>query len=131
MCCILLCLSESAHAQVSDKVTPVIEGGKLIVELVKALSAKKDMAKEDGGCKGSHADLCIRNLTSSGITVTFESRDRREEREIVIQPDGRECFLQAAIGIWTYDLRITGTLQSIRKGDVLIEGCNHLDMTIK
>ena len=130
MCCILLYLSESTNAQVSDKVTPVIEGGKLIVELVKALSVKKDNVKEDG-CKGSHADLCIRNQTLSGITVTFESRANGEKREIVIQPDGRECFLHAAIGIWTYDLKITGTMQSIRKGDVLIEGCNHLDMTIK
>ena len=119
-----------ALSQAQDKVTPVIEGGKLIIELVKALSARKDAVRDDG-CKGSHADLCIRNETVNGITVTFEPRQGGETREIVVQPNGKECFLQASAGIWTYDLRYTGSMQSIRKGDVLIEGCNNLDMTIR
>ena len=46
--------------QSTETTDQVIEGGKIIVELVKALSAKKEIDK-DPGCKGKYADLCIEN----------------------------------------------------------------------
>ena len=128
--CILACGHTFCLGQATTKVDPVIEGGKLIVELIKVLSNKKDQAK-DAGCKASYADLCIENESISSLTVLLEHRASSEQRDVVILPSGKECCLQAKVGVWSYDLRITGSLQAIRKGDILIEGCNNMVMNIK
>lgn len=130
MLCIAICISDHSSGQSAETTDQVIEGGKLIVELVKALSGKKDVEKETG-CKGKYADLCIENSSPNSITVYLEHRASAEKREVVILPSGKECALQARIGVWTYDLRNAGAMQSLRKGDLLIEGCNNLVMTIK
>lgn len=128
--CIGLGLPLQLLSQATDKTNQVIEGGKLIVELVKAFGPRKDTPRDEG-CKGHHADFCFINETAVSLTVTLEHRASQEKREIVILPSGKECFLQAGIGVWTYDLKYTGSIQSLRKGDTLIEGCNNLTMTIK
>lgn len=128
--CLAIGLSDKAATQSTETTGHVIEGGKLIVELVKALTNKKDVEK-DPGCKGRYADLCIENASASSITVFLEHLISDDRREVVILPQGKECALQIGVGVWTYDLRITGVQQSLRKGDVRIEGCNHLNMKIK
>ena len=131
MLCIAFCISDHSNGQSTTGSTDqVIEGGKLIVELVKALSGKKDVDK-DTGCKGKYDNLCIENASANSITVYLEHRITAEKREVVILPAGKECALQARVGVWTYDLRNTGAMQSLRKGDLLIEGCNNLVMNIK
>lgn len=125
-----MCLSDHGLAQAPETAGQVIEGGKLIVELVKALSGKKDPDK-DQGCKGNYADLCIENESSNSITVQLDQRTSADKREVVVLPKSKECFLRVRVGVWTYDLRMTGTTTSMRKGDLLIEGCNNLMMTIK
>jgi len=126
----LACRHTHCIGQTLTKADPVIEGGKLIVELVKVLSNKKDQMK-DSGCKGNYADLCIENETNRSLTVFLEHRPSAEKREVVILPGGKECSLQAKVGVWNYDLRITGSTQPTRKGDILIEGCNNMVMNIK
>ncbi len=108
----------------------VIEGGKVMVELIKALPWRKNPDK-DPGCNGKHADLCVVNESSGSITVILNHRWSEEKREMVILPTMRECCLQISVGVWTYDLHMTGTVQSIRKGDLLIESCQNLIMSIK
>jgi hypothetical protein len=130
VCCIAMAISGKVVSQTTQTTDQVIEGGKIIVELVKALSTKKGNEK-DPGCKGRHADLCIENSSSGSISVILEHRASGERREVVILPEGKECVLQARTGVWSYDLRVSGSHQSLRKGDVLIEGCNNLLMNIK
>jgi hypothetical protein len=126
----LACGYISCFGQITIKADPVIEGGKLIVELVKVLSSKKDFTK-DSGCKNNYANICVENETRNSLTVVLEYRATAEKREVVILPKGKECCLQAMVGVWTYDLRITGSPHSVRKGDILIEGCNNMVMNIK
>lgn len=130
MLCIAMSLSKPTSAQAVETTDQVIEGGKLIVELVKALSGNKQSIK-DPGCKGKYADLCIENESANSITVQLEHRVSAIKREVVVLPRGRECFLQAHVGVWTYDLRNSGSATSMRKGDLLIEGCNNMVMNIK
>ncbi len=130
LCCLLACLHGILPGQSPPPAAPVIEGGKLIVELVKVFSSKKEVEK-DPGCKGHYANICVYNESTESVTVLFEHRTTDEQREVVIQPTGKECCLQARTGVWTYDLRWTGTSMSMRKGDLLIEGCNNIDMRIK
>src|SRR5688572_14158682 len=115
----------------TDKTTQqVIEGGKVVVELIKAITAKKDLEKNPG-CKNTYANVCIVNESGMPLLATLLHRITGEKREMVIQPKTKECCLQAAIGVWTYDLRVPESLYSIRKGDILIESCQHLTMNIK
>ena len=117
-------------AQTPAKADPVIEGGKIIVELFKALGSKKNQEK-DPGCRGTFADICVENGAVQSMTLYLEHRASAEKREVVVMPGGKEFCLQAKVGVWTYDLKATGTLPSIRKGDILIEGCNNMVMQIK
>ena len=129
LCMVLVCLVNTAGQsnQTADK---VIEGGKLVVELINALNNKKDVDKNPG-CKGKYADLCVENELSNSITVILHRQLSEEKKEMVIQPAMKECSLQMTVGVWTYDLRLTSTSQSVRKGDLLIEGCQNLIMNIK
>ena len=129
LCMVVFCYGTSS-AQSGNAAEQVIEGGKVVVELIKALGGKKDLGK-DPGCKGTYADLCVVNESSGSISVVLEHRLSEVKREMVILPAMKECCLQIAAGVWTYDLRAAQTTQSIRKGDLLIEGCQNLIMNIK
>ena len=118
------------YSQTTETTDHVIEGSKIIVELVKALSNKRGNSK-DPGCKNNYADICIENTSINSMTVILKHRGIGEKREVVILPEGKECSLQLKIGVWNYDLRITGNQQALRKGDMMIKGCNNMVMTIK
>ena len=120
----------SSAAQSKIPTEHVIEGGKVVVELIKALGGKRASDKYPG-CKGNHADLCVENASSVSIVVSLLHRVSNEKREMIILPGTNECCLQLMVGVWTYDLCIRGTVTSIRKGDILLEGCQNMIMNIK
>lgn len=122
--CIYPVLSQGQETNTTDH---VIEGSKVVVELIKAFSGKKYSEKK---CKDAHADLCIVNETLNALSVTLYNRTNAEQRELVIPTTLKECCLHIAEGVWTYDLRLPTGL-SIRKGDILIEDCQNLQMNIK
>ena len=119
-----------SNGQSENAAGHVIEGGKVVVELIKALKGKKELEKSPG-CKSGYADLCSVNESSVTITITLYHRMTNEKREIVIQPLMRECCLHIAGGVWTYELRLSANAPPIRKGDLLIESCQNITMNIK
>ncbi len=120
-------VAQAANPNTSNQ---VIEGGKLVVELIKVFTNKKE-TERDPDCKNSHADLCVHNQSNSSLIVSLSFRQTGETREVVVLPGGRECSLQLRLGVWTYELKIPGSPLPMRKGDVLIEACNNIAMTIK
>ena len=130
--CLLMYDRDTGLAQANSPAgaSQVIEGGKLVVELIKAISSKKETDR-DPGCKNTYADLCVINQSNRSLTISLLYRSTGESREMVVLPEGKECCLQAKVGVWTYDLKVPGSPLSLRKGDVLIEACNNLEMTIK
>jgi len=127
---LLVLLCSNLYSQNQQAAGQVIEGGKVVVELIKAFQNKKETEKNPG-CKGKHADLCIFNESSYSMTAILYHRINQEKREMIILPAMQECSLQIGMGVWTYDLRLTSTAQPIRKGDLLVEGCQNLVMNIK
>lgn len=125
----MLCVSP-IRAQSADPAQQVIEGGKLIVDLIAALGSKTGPPR-DPGCKNRYADLCVENAAATQVSVVLECRASGQRRDIVIQPAGRECCLQLPVGVWTYDLRPAGAAMSMRKGDIRVESCQDLLMQIK
>jgi hypothetical protein len=127
---LILSVASAVQAQTKTPADHAVEGGKILVELIRAFSAEKDRVA-GAGCRGRHADFCVINLRDTSLTVIIASRASEEKRELIITRDNRECCLQLPVGVWTYELRLSGTPESMRKGDLLIEGCNNLTMTIK
>ena len=111
-------------------VEQAVEGGKILIELIKVISNDKEK-NEATGCKGRHADFCVVNAHDSSLTVILTSRVTNEIRELIITTESKECCLQLSAGIYTYELRFSGTNTAMRKGDLMIEGCNNVTMTIK
>jgi hypothetical protein len=129
--CLCLIVPLFARAQSAPATSShVIEGGKLVVELIKVIGSKRDQER-DSGCRNTYADLCVLNQSTRSLTVMLLHRQTEETREIVVLSGGRECCLQAKAGVWTYDLRYSESPLSLRKGDVLIEGCKDMEMAIK
>ena len=82
----MLCLCfENSTAQTNAQADPIIEGGKVVVELIKALTSKKELEKNQG-CKGKYADLCVLNESGGSITVVLNHQITDETRELVIRP---------------------------------------------
>jgi hypothetical protein len=127
---LLLAINSLMIAQQKSVVDQAVEGGKVLVELIKVIGRDKQDGV-DPGCGGQHADLCIRNARDSSLTVALTHRTTERIRELVIIPGGRECSLQLALGVWTYDLKLQGTIGSRRNGDLLIEACEDFEMTVK
>ncbi|HLF62329.1 MAG TPA: hypothetical protein VI603_01150 [Saprospiraceae bacterium] len=126
-CLVVQAQSKTASDQVVDQ---LVEGGKVLVELIKVIGSDKGK-DEDAGCKDRYADLCITNARDTSLTIAMTHRTSEEHRELIIAEAGEECSLQLPVGVWTYDLKVTGSMTSMRKGDLLIEGCNNVTMTIK
>ena len=128
---VLLLFAPIFHtAQTRTTVEQAVEGGKVLIELIKVLGNDKEK-KEASGCKGRHADFCVMNARDTSLTVILTARATSEMRELVITTESRECCLRLPVGVWTYELRFQGTTHAMRKGDLLIEGCNNVTMTIK
>ena len=127
---LLVLLCSNIYGQNKQAAGQVIEGGKVVVELIKAFQSKKE-AEKNPDCKGKYADLCIYNESSYSMTAVLYHRFNQEKREMIILPSMQECSLQIGVGVWTYDLRLTATAQPIRKGDLLVEACQNLMMNIK
>lgn len=87
---ILWVLGNAAHAQAPSTADQVVEGSKVIVELVKIFKGKKDVGK-DSGCKGSYADICVNNGTKTTMMVSLVHRSTEEVREVVILPGGKDA----------------------------------------
>lgn len=127
---ILVCSGSNVLSQTNTKANNVIEGGKVVVELIKAFKGKKDLEKV-ADCKGSYADLCVINESANSMTVVLQKTKTDDKKEMVILPSMKECALQIPVGVWTYDLRLSMATTSLRRGDILIEGCQNLIMNIK
>jgi hypothetical protein len=92
----------NVNAQSEKPANQVIEGGKVVVELIKVLRGKKDIEKSSG-CKGSYADLCVLNESSTAISVSLVHRGTNERREMIIQPHMQDavCRLLKVYGLMT------------------------------
>jgi hypothetical protein len=126
---LLLAWSGVMNAQNRSVIDQAVESGKVLVDLIKVFSNNKyDTPTED--CVDRFADLCVANSRESSLTVAITHRASQEIRDLIIQPDSRECSLQLAIGVWTYEISVTGIDTTLRKGDILLEGCQKYEMSI-
>ncbi len=132
----LICCCVQSAAQETPKqpatIDHVLEGGRLVVEVLKMLGGrqwKSDDPLHD--CRLGLADFCVENHSVAAISVMLRMYGTPESRELVVQSEGLECSLRLPVGVWSYEMRQSGTQAILRKGDILIEACNDLKMSVK
>lgn len=117
--------------QSEDKTSHIIDGGRLVVELIRMIQEKSREQIKDSGCKNKHADICVQNSSAEILHVTLEYLFSGTKREMIIQPRSQECSLQVEKGVWTFDVRLLGQSTSVRRGDIRIEPCQNMKIQIK
>lgn len=63
--------------------------------------------------------VCIKNKLSDKITFKIIGKDQEEneiKKELVVQNDGKECFLELPKGIYTYEI-ILANKEVFKKGE--------------
>jgi hypothetical protein len=92
------------------KVAEIITGGISIFKL-SATGAKKDSKLIE--------TLCVKNKLSDKITINIVGKtDQGDDikKQLVIQKDGKECFLQLPKGIYTYEVLLANN-EVYKKGE--------------
>ena len=63
--------------------------------------------------------ICVKNKLSDKITFKIVGKDEDDneiKKELIIQKDGKECFLELTKGIYTYEI-ILSNKEIFKKGD--------------
>lgn len=146
---IILCILvvNISHLTAQNPVTPtnttdrLIEGGNLIVEILKVINGNgtdksKTKKSQDADCATKNfTNICFINRYTGIILVNLKEKESVQEYDLIIANNGKECCYRIAPGIYTYSIsrQKDGFVedQLIRKGEILLEVCNDLEIKIK
>ncbi|HEX9981057.1 MAG TPA: hypothetical protein VGB50_10895 [Flavobacterium sp.] len=114
---VLLLTSSVTFAQ-SD-LDKVIRGSEVILS---GLTIFKTARTQPKGDPKFIETICIRNKLSDKITYIMTMKDslREVRKELVIPKDGKECLLNLAKGIYTYEI-ILANKEVYKKGEYRFE----------
>ena len=103
----------------------VLKGGEIIIN---GLSFFK-------GGKSSNSktieSICVKNKLTEKITFKIVGKDEQDndiKKDLVIQKDGKECFLELPKGIYTYEI-ILSNKDIFKKGDYKFD--DDITITVK
>jgi len=124
----LLVLPFSVFAQ-SD-FEKVLKGGELLINglsILKASKENKSAENESGFIK----NVCVKNKLETKITLKLVGKDEDDndvKKEMVVQPDGKECVFEIPKGIYTYEI-ILANKEVYKKGEYKIT--EDITLTVK
>ncbi|WP_395053234.1 hypothetical protein [Flavobacterium sp.] len=96
----------------------VIRGGEVIINglgFLKNNNASSTKAKDSKIIES----VCVKNKLSDKITFKIYGKDDDDneiKKELVVQNDGKECFLELPKGIYTYEI-ILANKEIFKKGE--------------
>lgn len=118
---IILLLAGSIAVQAQNAAINIVEGGRLLIELVKVF--KKNPAGSSS--VNAKADLCFLNSTTGSLAVELsrkinDSTYTTLPGSIQLLAKNNECLLELSIGIYRYKIFIKeyGTLQLSIEGEL-------------
>jgi hypothetical protein len=113
----------------------VVEGGKLLLELVKIVKPDKAAStnSKSGDCKKDKtSDLAFDNKKQGVIKVVLTDKDQSSaKQELVIQAQKKEYFLSLVAKVYTCEVTDVSTGTIIRKGDIRLSVCEHPEVIIE
>jgi predicted ATPase len=121
---IFLLLSVVSFAQ-SD-IEKVLKGGEILVNGLSFFKGNKSSSNSK-----TIESLCVKNKLADKITFKIVGQDEDGtdlKKELVIQKDGKECFLELSKGIYTYEI-ILSNKEVFKKGEYKID--DEITITVK
>lgn len=119
-----LMLSVVSFAQ-SD-IEKVLKGGEILVNGLSFFKGNKSSSSSK-----TIESLCVKNKLADKITFKIVGQDEDGtdvKKELVIQKDGKECFLELPKGIYTYEI-ILSNKEVFKKGEYKID--DEITITVK
>ncbi|MBC7935975.1 MAG: hypothetical protein H7Y86_11550 [Rhizobacter sp.] len=140
---IFLCVVMEGMAQVQNKITPIIEGGKTLVELISIFKKKPaastnsdDNIKADSCNSKQIADLCFKNSSLKDIVVSVYKRNESGYDAVPftmrVIAQKRECWYDLRTGIYKYKIEIdsAGIKTLFIEGDMKLQSCDKIQREI-
>lgn len=94
----------------------ILKGGEI---LVNGLSFFKNNKSETKTNTKNVESICVKNKLTDKITFSIVGQDEDGniiKKELIIQKDGKECFLELPKGIYTYEI-ILSNKEIFKKGE--------------
>jgi len=111
------------NAQTPSTNSELIEGGKLILEIIKIFKPEKKPSDQE--CLRS---ICFENLTEGKIKVTLNrigDRKRGAKIEIISLKGGNDCSYSLKSGIYAYEIK-SETDEILKKAELNFIECTSL-----
>ncbi len=123
----------------------IIEGGNLIIEILKVISnsetdkSRLTKSKEADCATKNFTNVCFVNRSPHILIVQLRKklavREQDPEHELFINNNGKECCYRVKPGVYMYSIeqKTEGLAEEklIRKGEILLEVCKDLEIKIK
>ena len=133
----------SASSQ-NNTASNIIEGGKVVVELVRVFKAPRQavysqniIEKKDSCTVKSVCDLCFKNSTDKGLYISLYKRNGNTYETNVLTmkvlPKAQECVFEVRSGIYKFKIEIEDDDERIvyREGEMKLIACENIFKEIK
>ena len=119
----------------------IIEGGKTLVELVRAFKSSKNVLPQQNlienkdSCSIKNlADICYKNESGNNITVSFFKRNGQSYAPALtlkISNNGKECLYELQSGVYKYKIESGEQKIVLSEGELKLNACDKLVKEIK
>ncbi|MFZ4105914.1 hypothetical protein [Flavobacterium sp.] len=96
-----------------SNIETILKSGELIISGLSIIKAKGNPNSK------TIESVCIKNKLTEKITIKITGKDedgKEIKKELIIQNDGKECFLELLKGIYTYEI-ILSNKDTYKKGE--------------
>lgn len=101
--------------------------GEIIINGLSILKNGKKTENTESSSK-TVSSICVKNKLASKISFTLKGNFKEKEdeepkeikKELVIQPEGKECLYEVNKGIWQYEI-LNANNETYKKGEYKIE----------
>ena len=96
-----------------SNIETILKSGELIISGLSIIKAKGHPNSK------TIESVCIKNKLTEKITIKITGKDedgKEIKKELIIQNDGKECFLELLKGIYTYEI-ILSNKDTYKKGE--------------
>lgn len=127
----LLIFSFSLYSQTVPQtdLDRALKFGEILVNGLNVIKGNNKEAKEQIDSK-TVSSLCFKNKLSEKLSIKLQgifskSNDKEEteliKKELVIQPDSKECLYEAQKGVWDYEFIKSSNNEVYKKGQFKLE----------
>jgi hypothetical protein len=96
-----------------SNIETILKSGELIISGLSIIKAKGHPNSK------TIESVCIKNKLTEKITIKITGKDedgKEIKKELIIQNDGKECFLELLKGIYTYEILLSNK-DTYKKGE--------------